>query len=96
MTTKPVRRYNRGLVKMAVWENKKEFNGVEKIVPSYQITKSYKDKKGEWQNTNSLNIQELKDLAFLIFDVEKEETKIRQEKDSPAQSVSSKQKMLKG
>lgn len=51
----PVKQFRVGTVSLAVWEN--EYDG--NVVQSYTLSKSYKDKDGNWKNSNSLKSSEL-------------------------------------
>ena len=55
----PVYTVRAGQIKVTCWEN--EYDG--KPVRSFNFTKSYKDKKGEWQETQTLFQNDLPKLT---------------------------------
>lgn len=51
----PIKRVRAGLVSVAVWENEIG-EGKEKFIGhSFTMQRSYKDKEGEWQQSQSFN-----------------------------------------
>ena len=62
-TKQPVKKIRVGNVHVDVWEN----DGKEgRKFLSTTIAKSYKDIKGEWQNTNSFGVADLPKLALAV------------------------------
>jgi hypothetical protein len=63
MTTnnKPVFKATIGYVTVAVWRNTKE----EMVMYSTEITRSYRDKDGNWQSVSSFNHDDLLNVAKL-------------------------------
>lgn len=52
----PIKKFHVGAVQAAVWENtSKEGNAFSTV----SLARSYKDAKGDWQHTNSLNANDL-------------------------------------
>lgn len=61
--SKPIAKKQSGQVQMSVWQG--EYNG--KPTYSFTFQKSYKDKNGQWQNTNFFNQTDLADVFFLAM-----------------------------
>ena len=60
--SKPIKKIKSGKVELAVWEG--EFEGQKTY--SYTISKSWKDKQGNWQSTNFLTKTDLKDVGYMV------------------------------
>lgn len=57
---KPVKKYRAGAVSATVWNNQgKQEDGKEFSYSSISLERSYKDRAGAWQTTNSLRINDL-------------------------------------
>lgn len=56
---KPEQKFKVGCVSATIWSNSIEKDGESKEVKNVSFERSYKDKKGEWKTTNSLNINDL-------------------------------------
>lgn len=57
---KPVKKYRAGAVSATVWNNPgKPIEGKEYSYSTISLERSYKDKDGAWQTTNSLRINDL-------------------------------------
>lgn len=66
MADKPKIELRSGAVRLAIWENTKtNRNGEEYTAASGKIERCYRDEKGEWQSTSSLNQRDLLDVAAL-------------------------------
>lgn len=63
MKNKPVRQNKLGSLTLSVWNNKTDNNTEYK---TYTLVRSYKDNKGEWQNTNTLREIDLVVAKHLI------------------------------
>lgn len=59
----PVQEARLGNLKCAIFEG--EFKG--KTTHSFKFQKSYKDKNGDWQNTDFFFLTDLRDLALLAL-----------------------------
>lgn len=59
---KPIREFRAGTIAASVWENKTE-KGDYKTV---SFRRGYKDKAGNWQDTNSLRIMDLPKAALVL------------------------------
>lgn len=65
--TQPKKKYRAGQISVTVWENtRKDNEGKEYTTDSYQVTKSYKDDKDEWKETNNLQLTDLPKLISLL------------------------------
>lgn len=58
----PVKCYSLGKIQAAIFEN--EYQGKKSY--SVKFSKSYKDQQGNWKNTDSFYLNELRDLYGLI------------------------------
>ena len=56
--SKPANKFRLKGVELVQWDNDGK--------PSFTVTKSYKDKSGEWKNTNSLFLEDLAILSELV------------------------------
>lgn len=68
---KPVKTFRSGGVKASVWKNTTEKNGQSIEFYNVSVTRSYKDKDGNWQETNnytSADLPKLSAVARLAFD----------------------------
>lgn len=62
---KPVKKFRSGGVSAAVFENPVDVNGAQVKKFSVQIQRTYKDKDGEFQRTNSFGENDLPKLALV-------------------------------
>ena len=63
----PKQKFFSGNVSASVWENlAKNRDGEEFTSTNYQLDKNYKDKDGNWQNTNSFSYTDLQNLRCVI------------------------------
>ncbi len=60
---KPEKKFRAGAVTAAIWKNQTE-DGKEYSTVSFE--RSYKDKEGEWQTTNSLRVNDLPRAAMVL------------------------------
>lgn len=83
MAQKPEQKFRVGNVTATIWNNEVKKDGEAKEIKHVSFEKSYKDKNGEWQATNSLNIADLpkamvvlgKAYEYLVLrDLKEEET----------------------
>lgn len=66
MTTTPVHKVRAGNIQVDVWENEAEKNGQKFKAYSSKVTKSYKDKDGNWKTTDSLQTAEMPKVIELL------------------------------
>ena len=79
-TNKPIEKVRYGNVTISIWENETEDQeGKKRTNYSVSLQKSYKDAKGEWQNSNTFFVNEipkaiegLRDAFKLIHNFAKE------------------------
>jgi hypothetical protein len=64
---KPKRKLRLGNVTATVWENEIVVKGQKRTVESVTFSKIYKDKEGNWQNTNSYSRNEVPRLLGVIL-----------------------------
>lgn len=67
----PEKKFKLGNVSATVWNNPRLKDGQPVDMKSVQITKSYKDSKGEWQSTNSFSVNDLPKVKMLVDQVYK-------------------------
>jgi len=60
---KPEKKFRAGAVTATIWRNQTEDN---KEYSTVSFERSYKDKNGEWKNTNSLRVNDLPKAAMVI------------------------------
>ncbi len=58
----PVDEFRAGAVKATVWENQVDRERETVIIHNVTITRSYKDRENNWQETTSFDLQSLADL----------------------------------
>jgi len=63
---KPELKYRIGNISAAVWKNEGEKNGEKFETFSITLQRGYKDGKGEWQNTNSLQMNDIQKVISLL------------------------------
>jgi hypothetical protein len=59
---KPLKSYKAGALTLSVWENE---NGMKSVT----FNRAYKDKDDNWQRTQSLRLDDLVKLRFLLDEV---------------------------
>ena len=64
----PIKKYKDGGMSIAVFEHEQTYDDQTKKVYSYVLEKSYKDKEGNWQHTNSLRNTDLLKTANLLIE----------------------------
>lgn len=64
---KPKRKLRLGNVRATVWENEIVVNGQKRTVESVTFSKFYKDKDGNWKDTNSYSRNEVPRLLGVIL-----------------------------
>ena len=62
MASKPAKSVRCGTVYVAVWKDDKG----DFISTSITVSKSYKDKNGDWKNTSSFRVNEIPDLICAL------------------------------
>ncbi len=63
--TEPEKTFNQGSCRAAVFANEIKQNGKTAIFRNVAIQKRYKDKDGNWQNTNSFGVNDLPKLVLI-------------------------------
>ncbi len=61
----PEKTFNQGSCRAAVFANEIKQNGKTAIFRNVAIQKRYKDKDGNWQNTNSFGVNDLPKLVLI-------------------------------
>jgi len=61
----PEKTFNQGSCRAAVFANEIKQNGKTAIVRNVAIQKRYKDKDGNWQNTNNFGVNDLPKLVLI-------------------------------
>ena len=64
-TNKPVRVFHAGKLKLAVWANQSERDGETFVRHSATLSKRYRDKDGQWHDTDTLFTEDLFRVAML-------------------------------
>lgn len=64
--TKPVAKFQAGVVQASVWENIASVDGKEQKFHTISFQRGYKDKDDKWQNTNTMRVNDLPKLALVI------------------------------
>lgn len=64
---KPEKKFRAGAISATVWQNKgQKANGEETEYRTISIERSYLDKQGKWQSTNSLRINDLPKASLAL------------------------------
>ena len=61
----PEKKFRAGAVSATVWQNSVEKDGQLSSYNSVSLERAYKDKKGEWQTTNSFRANDLPKLSLV-------------------------------
>ncbi len=61
----PEKTFNQGSCRAAIFANEIKQNGKTAIFRNVAIQKRYKDKDGNWQNTNSFGVNDLPKLVLI-------------------------------
>lgn len=61
----PEKTFNQGSCRAAIFANEIKQDGKTAIVKKVAIQKRYKDKNGNWQNTNSFGVNDLPKLVLV-------------------------------
>lgn len=75
----PVKKIRKGKINCAIFQN--EFQG--KTTYSYKFQKSYKNKDGDWQNTDNFYASDLRDLEILVREINNKMVKFDNVKPQP-------------
>lgn len=62
----PAKKFRAGAISATIWENRQQKDGSEFVVSSISLERSYTDKTGAWQTTNSLRMSDLPKAALLL------------------------------
>ena len=63
---KPEKVFRSGAVQATVWSNESEKDGSQFEYKTVSLERSYKDKKGSWQKTNSFRIADVPRAELLL------------------------------
>ena len=63
---KPEKVFKSGLVQASVFYNKINVKGKEVSIPNVSFSISYKDKEGNWKDTNKLDLNTLPKAIFVL------------------------------
>lgn len=64
---KPEKKFSTGVISATVWKNEgKNKNGEPVNYRTITIQRRYKDKKDEWQSTNSLRVNDLPKASLVL------------------------------
>ena len=63
---KPEKKFVASPVSATVWNNKGEKDGKEFEYKTIQVSRSYKDKEDNWQNTDSFRIADIPKLQLVL------------------------------
>lgn len=86
--TQPIKKIKAGAITAALWENKgKGKEGNETTFHTVSLTRGYKDKEGNWQNTQSLRVEDLP-KARLVLDKAYEELVLIEDEEPSSSSPS--------
>ncbi len=63
----PVKSFRSGAIQVAIWENENvTSDGQQMKFKTVSFERRYKDKNGNWQNTNSLRVNDLPKAALIL------------------------------
>jgi len=63
----PEKKFRAGAISATVWRNKGQSKTGEEVeYKTISIDRNYKDKEGNWQNTNSLRLNDLPRAAMVL------------------------------
>ena len=96
MTNAPKFKVRSGAISATVWENTHKYkDGNEYKNVSVDLQRSYKDKEGNWQNTNSMRQRDLAQAILVMQEVQKRLFLSEDgEENSPSPSSQSKEVVL--
>ena len=63
---KPLKKFRAGALSVTIWENIAQKDGQPVVFNSVSFDRSFKDKEGNWQKTNSLRSSDLPKAAMII------------------------------
>jgi len=61
----PEKKFRAGAITATVWQNSAEKDGQQTSYSTVNLERSYKDKEGNWQSTNSFRLNDLPKLALV-------------------------------
>lgn len=64
--TQPEQKFQAGGISASVWKNEATFDGKQVATHSVTLQKRYKDKSGEWKNSNSLSERDLPNAVVVL------------------------------
>lgn len=63
---KPLRKFRAGALSATIWENIGQKEGQPVVYNTVSFERSFKDKEGNWQKTNSLRTSDLPKAAMVL------------------------------
>ena len=66
MAQGPEKKFKAGAITAAIWKNQIQIKGNTVETRSVQLQRAYQDKDGNWQNTNSLQANDLPKAILLL------------------------------
>ena len=66
MTNVPEKKFRAGAISVTVWKNRGKNVSGDVEYSTISIERNYKDKKGEWQSTNSLRVNDLPKASIAL------------------------------
>lgn len=62
----PEKKFRAGAISATIWLNETDKDGQTVTYPTVTFERSYKDKKGAWQTTNSLRVSDLPKAQLVL------------------------------
>lgn len=72
MENKPAKKFRAGTISATVWKNTVVRDGKEVEFPTVSLQRSYKDKEGQWQQSNNLRRDDLPKAMLVLEEAYKE------------------------
>lgn len=63
---KPEKKFRAGAISATIWKNAGEKNGSEYAFNTITLSRSYKDKAGQWKTSGSLRLTDLPRAALVL------------------------------
>jgi len=63
---KPEKKFRAGAISATIWKNVGEKNGAEYSFNTIALSRSYKDKDGQWKSSGSLRLTDLPRAALVL------------------------------
>lgn len=65
MTNKPIKEFRLSDISLSIWEQQHEKDGRSFVTTKIKVSKKYKDKQGDWQETNYFDHDDMATLSAL-------------------------------